>query len=1017
MKRQVSVFLAAGVLLSHAACAAAVTSIPQEHDGHRCVQPEQFDIWAGLPTRQYLNGVWKLVKFEVKQDAEVAELATQDMAWWRSQFAAKGRPQLVPMEWHQNYAKGDAPHPTARAGLYGLQFSPPPNSRDRRAILHFDRLLGDAQIYVNGEQVYAFTPLFRAGSGGVSFLEAVDIDITRHLRLSAMNELDVRLLGAGERKARYSERMEPSPTGIGGPVWIDYRPHAFVSELYLAPNTRTSVLSVELVRDAGGAAGAESNWRIRVEPWDAGSAARRYEQACTIRWQDDRARLELGMDGAVCWAPENPFLYKIEIRDEHGEVVARDRFGFRTFVAQGDKFLLNGRPVWLRGILASGATRDGKGVDASYNHNEHMRDWLTLMRRDAHVNHMRIHSGSHSSIFFDICDELGLLISDEIRAPSHLLKADDPRRRADYIAVKHVKMFFDPNGAIRPESLRLFSRLVKHTHNHPSVVMYTAGNENAPAPFFYKYARAFYETVHETDRQDRPVSSWGSGPHLERAKTCEEIPTDYFDFHNYDETLAGGSWLDTRPAQYREVESSRKKAHLGSIPFVNGETIGQWIREHATRHWYERAATGLTPRDMFLEWVRTKGAYNDNQFNFHSRILGRIGIRAHTSQEAFRRAHAASTKQLLETQRRELDFISGILLLGGETNEHFIREMGAAYQPLWICAYPFDLNHFPGDRLELDVLLHNGTVTPAGGLTAEATVLGADGSTLGAQAQRVSVLQPDERRKAPFSVALPAAARPRRAVLRLALRDGNGERARNDYAIRLLPARVPAPARSVAQPLLYEKPGREQTTTVAALLRAARVPFTALHSLDTLPAGGTLIIGPDSLDEHAGQCGAKLNAWLKGGGRLLVFEQRRDGALPFLPEYRLTKARPRPFADPLVLEHPAFTGLDEESFRDWDGTGTLYDHWVNRGEYDVDESILISAGQVWPGWSREKRKVQWGMLAAEIKVGRGAVFLSQVRALEFYARDRAANRYVDNLLRYAIGPEFGGKWAIAAAVR
>jgi beta-glucuronidase len=48
------------------------------------------------------------------------------------------------------------------------------------------------------------------------------------------------------------------------------------------------------------------------------------------------------------WSPDNPRLYDVEIR--LGEDVVRDRVGFRTIERRGTDILLNGEPVWLRGI-------------------------------------------------------------------------------------------------------------------------------------------------------------------------------------------------------------------------------------------------------------------------------------------------------------------------------------------------------------------------------------------------------------------------------------------------------------------------------------------------------------------------------------------------------------------------------------------------------------------------------------------------------------------------------------------
>ena len=52
------------------------------------------------------------------------------------------------------------------------------------------------------------------------------------------------------------------------------------------------------------------------------------------------------------WSPQTPNLYRFELFLKSGDKVIdnyNERFGFRTFVVEGNKFLLNGKPFWLRG--------------------------------------------------------------------------------------------------------------------------------------------------------------------------------------------------------------------------------------------------------------------------------------------------------------------------------------------------------------------------------------------------------------------------------------------------------------------------------------------------------------------------------------------------------------------------------------------------------------------------------------------------------------------------------------------
>jgi beta-glucuronidase len=110
------------------------------------------------------------------------------------------------------------------------------------------------------------------------------------------------------------------------------------------------------------------------------------------------------------WSPESPNLY--DVRVEAGADVLSDRIGFRTVAVRGHEILLNGRPVFLRGIslheeeLGANPTRAITPAAA--------RALLTEIKQGLHGNFVRLAHYPHSEVMTRMADELGLIVWSEI---------------------------------------------------------------------------------------------------------------------------------------------------------------------------------------------------------------------------------------------------------------------------------------------------------------------------------------------------------------------------------------------------------------------------------------------------------------------------------------------------------------------------------------------------------------------------------------------------------------------------
>ncbi|MFJ2633349.1 glycoside hydrolase family 2 TIM barrel-domain containing protein [Streptomyces sp. NPDC087422] len=176
---------------------------------------------------------------------------------------------------------------------------------------------------------------------------------------------------------------------------------------------------------------------------------------------------ELGLDLATGeevtvpvepWSAEVPRLYDAELATE-GERIPL-RIGFRTVAVEGGVLKVNGRRILLRGVNRHEFDPDhGRVVDG-----ETMRRDLLLMKRH-NINAVRTSHYPPHPAFLDLCDELGMWVMDECDLETHGFEVVG--WRGNPVADERWT----------PALLDRAARMVERDKNHPSVVMWSLGNE------------------------------------------------------------------------------------------------------------------------------------------------------------------------------------------------------------------------------------------------------------------------------------------------------------------------------------------------------------------------------------------------------------------------------------------------------------------------------------------------------------------------------------------------------------
>ncbi|HEY1717859.1 MAG TPA: glycoside hydrolase family 2 TIM barrel-domain containing protein, partial [Verrucomicrobiae bacterium] len=216
------------------------------------------------------------------------------------------------------------------------------------------------------------------------------------------------------------------------------------------------------------------------------------------------AWLEAKIKNPKKWTAETPNLYTLvlTLNDENGNVIEADscKIGFRKIEIRDGIFLINGQPIRLRGVNRHEIDPDtGHAISEA-----RMIQDITLMKQ-ANINAVRTSHYPDDPRWYDLCDRYGIYVLDEANICTHGTRgflANDPRW----------------TGAFLDRAQRMAER----DKNHPSVIIWSMGNESGYGPNF----AAISGWLHEFD-PTRPVHYEGAQTETDAPKTVDIIGRFY----------------------------------------------------------------------------------------------------------------------------------------------------------------------------------------------------------------------------------------------------------------------------------------------------------------------------------------------------------------------------------------------------------------------------------------------------------------------------------------------------------
>ncbi|KOO14289.1 beta-D-galactosidase [Vibrio xuii] len=341
-------------------------------------------------------------------------------------------------------------------GAYQRTFTLGENWNNKQTIIKFDGVETYFEVYVNSKYV---------GFSKGSRLTA-EFDISKHVQ-QGDNLLSVRVMQWAD--STYIEDQDMWWTaGIFRDVYLVGKEQVHVQDLTVrtdfADDYRTATLSCQVELENLTTLQA-SGYALDYALIDKGQVVA--QGSCSNLTIDDKAQthFEIEMDSPTHWTAENPYLYQlvVTLKDNLGKTleVIPQRVGFRDIKVRDGLFYINNQYVMLHGVNR----HDNDHLKGRAVGMDRVEKDIVLMKQH-NINSVRTAHYPNDPRFYELCDIYGLFVMAETDVETHgFANVGDLSRITNDAAWEAV----------------FVERAERHVHaqkNHPSIIMWSLGNES-----------------------------------------------------------------------------------------------------------------------------------------------------------------------------------------------------------------------------------------------------------------------------------------------------------------------------------------------------------------------------------------------------------------------------------------------------------------------------------------------------------------------------------------------------------
>ena len=358
------------------------------------------------------------------------------------------------------------PHSYNPVGSYRRQFTIGEDWKDRQILLHFDGVKSAFYIWVNGQKV---------GYSQDSMTPA-EFNITQYLK-AGENILAVEVYRWSDGSYLEDQDMWRL-SGIYRNVYLFATPQVHIRDFFVRTDLDDQYRDATLMvrpKIANYSGQNLKGWTIEAQLYDQGTkpvlpkpmvrdvpsiVGEQYPQRGNVKF----ALLEAKVKNPHKWSDETPYLYTLvlTLKDNNGQVIETEscRIGFREVEIKDGQLFVNGKSVKLFGVNRhEHDPNHGRAIPVS----RMIQDIKILKQHN--INAVRTSHYPDDPTWYDLCDEYGIYLIDEANLESHGLKG-------------YLSNVASWHNAFVERAIRM----VERDKNHPSVILWSLGNETGCGP-------------------------------------------------------------------------------------------------------------------------------------------------------------------------------------------------------------------------------------------------------------------------------------------------------------------------------------------------------------------------------------------------------------------------------------------------------------------------------------------------------------------------------------------------------
>ncbi|MFA6664365.1 MAG: glycoside hydrolase family 2 TIM barrel-domain containing protein [Lachnospiraceae bacterium] len=456
------------------------------HSDHVCYKDWEEEAKGRSSYRMDLDGIWK---FSYARNYESApkdfEKSSFDCSGWDDikvpsciQMEGYDKPHYtnVAYPWDADEAiePGEIPAGFNPVASYVRYLTFPESMKGQRIILHIEGAESAAAVWLNGSF---------AGYAGNSF-DPMEFELTDLIR-DGLNKLAIQVFKW--TSGSWAEDQDFFRfSGLYRSVWIYSVPEVHVSDMVvrtiLDDEYKNAELKLRLDTTATGSA------LVTLEKLGRNVFCREVNIEEPGKTEDvtERNAFSFIVKKPELWSAEEPNLYdlKIEVRNKDGKTTEciRQKVGFRRFEIVDSIMLINGKRIVFRGV----DRHDFSALNGRALTGDEIRKDLVTMKLN-NINAIRTSHYPDCTELYDLCDEYGIYLIAENNLESHGSWDEGLKRGDTSLTVPNCHKEWKPIMLDRVNSC------YQRDKNHPSILIWSVGNESYGGSVIYAMSQKFRE--------------------------------------------------------------------------------------------------------------------------------------------------------------------------------------------------------------------------------------------------------------------------------------------------------------------------------------------------------------------------------------------------------------------------------------------------------------------------------------------------------------------------------------------